>query len=386
MLLVRNIFVLIFVCLMQQISAQYRCSSPNRVAGYCVSVYECPSLLEVLKRNQLTPSQLQFLQESQCQNGYGRPPFVCCTPDIDFNRPVTTTTTTPISVTTTTQRTVITRGNGRGNILPVPNECGPNTLAKKIYNGIETALDEYPWMVLLEYREKNGNRILNCGGSLINQRYVITAAHCVKGQIEQQVGQLVTVRLGEYDITQEIDCIEDDCNNKVLELGIEEVTPHPQFDPNSEHRYNDIALIRLNADVTYTDFIKPVCLPLTESRLPINVDELLVVAGWGRTLLARQSNVKMQLLIPVNDHDSCVRKFSSRRINIIETQLCAGGEFAKDSCDGDSGGPLMRRGFKKRWYLEGIVSFGNRCGLEGWPGVYTRVADYIDWIQSNLKP
>lgn len=46
----------------------------------------------------------------------------------------------------------------------------------------------------------------------------------------------------------------------------------------------------------------------------------------------------------------------------------------------------MRKAFRSRWYLEGIVSFGNRCGLEGWPGVYTRVSDYIDWIQRSLKP
>lgn len=90
--------------------------------------------------------------------------------------------------------------------------------------------------------------------------------------------------------------------------------------------------------------------------------------------------------VPANDHNECVEKFSTRNINIGPSQLCAGGEFAKDSCDGDSGGPLMRKAHKQRWYLEGVVSFGNRCGLEGWPGVYTRVADYIDWIQKSLRP
>lgn len=101
---------------------------------------------------------------------------------------------------------------------------------------------------------------------------------------------------------------------------------------------------------------------------------------------ARQSNVKKQLAIPVADSEACVRKYATKKVNLISSQLCVGGEFAKDSCDGDSGGPLMRQSYKKRWYLEGVVSFGNRCGLEGWPGVYTRVADYISWIQQNVKP
>ncbi|XP_036329867.1 serine protease 7-like, partial [Rhagoletis pomonella] len=195
-----------------------------------------------------------------------------------------------------------------------------------------------------------------------------------------------TIHLGEYDIAKEIDCIQQDCNNKVVKLGYEQVIPHPQYQPNNNNRHHDIALIRLAEDVTYSDFIRPVCLPLASTRQAINVGELLTVAGWGRTLLARQSNVKQELAVPVVEHDACARKFSSRNVNLITSQLCAGGEFSKDSCDGDSGGPLMRQSTNNRWYLEGVVSFGNRCGLEGWPAVYTRVADYVDWIEQSLRP
>ena len=91
------------------------------------------------------------------------------------------------------------------------------------------------------------------------------------------------------------------------------------------------------------------------------------------------------MAIPVNNHDECTRKFSAKNIELLDSQLCLGGKFAEDSCDGDSGGPLMRQDSQKFWFLEGVVSFGNRCVLEGWPGVYTKVEDYIPWIQKNLK-
>lgn len=328
-----------------------------------------------------------FIKNSECFNGYGRAPYVCCTPDIDYTTTTATDRNNPTPSQQPTQPTnVISPSNGKGNVLPVPPDCGPLSLGDKIYNGNDTALDEYPWMVLLGYTEKNGQVAFDCGGSLINQRYVLTAAHCVKGAIETEIGPLKTIRLGEYDLSKEIDCIVDDCNKKVIELGYEEVIPHPEFNTRSLNRYHDIALIRLNADVSYSDFVRPVCLPLAATRRAINVGEELIVAGWGRTLLSRKSNVKQHLAVPVNDHGTCARKFTDRGITLLESQLCAGGDYARDSCDGDSGGPLMRQGQMDRWFLEGVVSFGNRCGLQGWPGVYTRVADYIDWIRSSLKP
>ncbi|XP_054725162.1 serine protease 7 [Anastrepha obliqua] len=371
-------------------TAQARCNNPNRKIGYCVSIYECPSLIEVVRRYDLAPRDREFLQKSQCTNGYGQSPYVCCTPDKGFTSSNDGSNPMPVTSTTTTRRPSIVKppspSNGKGNVLPVPPACGPNSLDNKIYNGKDTPLDQYPWMVLLEYTQKNGKPILNCGGSLINQRYVLTAGHCVVGAIETEVGPLSTIHLGEYDISTEIDCIQEDCNKEVVKLGYEQVIPHPQYQPNNNNRHHDIALIRMAEDVTYTDFIRPVCLPMASSRQAINVGELLTVAGWGRTLLARQSNVKQELAVPVVDHDECARKFSSRNVNLITSQLCAGGEFSKDSCDGDSGGPLMRQSDRNRWYLEGVVSFGNRCGLEGWPAVYTRVADYVDWIEQTLRP
>ncbi|EDV93353.1 GH18317 [Drosophila grimshawi] len=376
------------------------CRNPNQNVGYCISIYDCPSLLRVLEKPNLSNDERRFLQNSQCLNGFGRQPYVCCTRDTNFadmqrttaNMPVevTTTTTTTIrstdttTATTTTSTTQTSTNNNGNNLLPQAPACGPNSFQNRIYNGNDTALDDFVWMALLEYRSRDGQRLLNCGGSLINNRYILTAAHCVTGEILTVVGQLIQVRLGEYDIGSDLDCVNDLCNPPILEFGVEDVIPHPQYDPASRHKHHDIALVRLNAPVTLNAYIQPVCLPLASVRSAIDNMEQLVVSGWGRTLLRRQSNIKQRLDVPVSDPDYCVKKFATRNIDVIPSQLCAGGEFSQDSCDGDSGGPLMR--FKNAWYLEGVVSFGNRCGLEGWPGVYTRVANYMDWIENTIRP
>ncbi|KAH8374878.1 hypothetical protein KR200_007861 [Drosophila serrata] len=366
---------------LQLVRAQGSCTNPRQNSGLCMSIYDCPSLLAVVQQSYVSAQDRMFLRDSQCNNGYGRLPHVCC----PIERRVLDTTTAR-TVTSPTRSGGQQGQQGQGNLLPSPPKCGPHSFSNKVYNGNDTALDEFTWMALLEYVDRRGRRELSCGGSLINNRYILTAAHCVIGDVEKEVGSLTTVRLGEYDTSKEIDCIDDDCNQPIVERGIEQKIVHPQYDPADRNRVHDIALLRLDQPVVLNEYIQPVCLPLVSTRRAINTGEILVVSGWGRTTTARKSNIKQRLDLPVNDHDSCTRKFATRQINLINSQLCVGGEFYRDSCDGDSGGPLMRRAYDQAWFQEGVVSFGNRCGLEGWPGVYTRVSDYMDWIQNTIQP
>ncbi|KAJ8912246.1 hypothetical protein NQ315_003349, partial [Exocentrus adspersus] len=119
----------------------------------------------------------------------------------------------------------------------------------------------------------------------------------------------------------------------------------------------------------------------------------LFVAGWGKTESANQNPIKLKLKVPVAERSQCSSKFRSAGITLKDSQICAGGKKGKDSCTvvmllpGDSGGPLMRttKNDSSQWYVEGLVSFGTKCGSEGWPGVYTKVYEYIDWIYENVK-
>jgi hypothetical protein len=102
------------------------------------------------------------------------------------------------------------------------------------------------------------------------------------------------------------------------------------------------------------------------------------------------SNVKMQVWLPVVSNEDCGRIYREKSISIGNGQLCAGGIEGKDSCNGDSGGPLMSTGIsprdgKTRYFMAGVMSFVlPTCGTKDWPGVYTRVSQYTDWILNQL--
>ncbi|KAL1404035.1 hypothetical protein pipiens_005477 [Culex pipiens pipiens] len=331
-----------------------RCSNPDGDSGRCVHLRGCPPLREIYTKPVVTYQESSFLSDSRCGMD-GRIPLVCCV--------------SPDSETSTS--------------APGGDTCGVD-YSERIWGGNETDLDEFPWTALIRYRRTNGVLTFNCGGSLINSRYVITAAHCFN---ERPGIQVAGVRLGEHTISNEgKDCQETECADVPVDRNIEKITVHEDYDANSKNQLNDIALVRMDRDVPSSHYIQPICLPTQESLNSRNIiGHRLTAAGWGRTESGDPSDTKLKVVLEITEPNGCNTVYKPAGIVISDRQLCAGGEKGKDTCTGDSGGPLMQR-VGTRWVLYGIVSFGPKlCARKGIPGVYTNVPKYIDWIESNVE-
>lgn len=366
-------------------------------AGTCILARDCSLVSNILQQSR--EEAFAYLRRNHC--GYeGSNPKVCC---ISSNATIDTRPGGYIRNPGTTERTRNPEstpqpdGNAQVDLANplLPNVCGRD-LSQRLLGGERTELDEFPWMTLLEYQKPNGKSTA-CGGVLISQRYVLTAAHCIKGKDLPPTWRLVSVRLGEYDTDTERDCIQDGGNNTgnnvkqacaddPVTVGVEEQIAHEEYRPQSRDQRYDIALLRLSRNVTFTNYIKPICLPSN-----LSTGSRLYVAGWGKTETRSASNVKLKLQLPLADKEECDETYANAGVRLGFGQICAGGQRGKDSCRGDSGGPLMSvervADGSGKWTAVGIVSFGpSPCGMQGWPGVYTKVTDFVPWILSKLKP
>ncbi|XP_049542689.1 serine protease grass-like [Anopheles darlingi] len=335
------------------------CTTYTRQEGFCVPIERCRNIYNIVKSPKPPSKGIQtYINRLACI----LPDVlrsVCCVPqEIDPTMP----------------------------LLPTKS-CGVIETFRIGY-GNNTAPFEYPWIVLLRYMW-NGVLVDGCGGSLINNRYVLTAAHCVR---TTRNFKLSKVLLGEHDKTKLVDCIDviDDepyCAPPPIEVDIESTVVHNEYNRPIRFRH-DIALIRMAQEVAYSDSIKPICLPIRED-VRNKILKYCTVTGWGTTEQEKTSDVLLQALqkyVPVAE---CQQKLldNGLRIDLSEEfQMCAGGEEVVDSCKGDSGGPLGSN-VGGRFVQYGIVSAGvNSCGKLSLPGIYTRVSSYMNWIVENMQP
>ncbi|XP_037088976.1 phenoloxidase-activating factor 3-like [Pollicipes pollicipes] len=377
------------------------CKDYAKRPGRCSTLRDCPAWLQIVSNNPTT-GDISNLRKSLCQPPQGIP-LVCCafdTPDqtaVPIQRPTQRPTRRPTQQ-PTQQPTPPPAPSGDNRepeqhpnrrLLPTDNFCGIN-IHDRIVGGEQADIGEYPWLAVLGYEVVGtGDTEFNCGGTLINDWYVVTAAHCVTNLPSDY--RLSTVRLGEHNLITSPDCQERDglksCSEREQDFTPVEVLPHPDYSKPNRY-WNDIALLRLDRPVSKNAGVSPICLPFGEARTRDYTGSNMWVAGFGLTeAFGDSSNVLMELRVPVVSNQRCAAVFRRQQARIGPKQICAGAERGRDSCAGDSGGPLMGIDrFGPPYRLIGVVSFGvSRCGTADVPGVYTRVSEYLNWILDNMR-
>ncbi|XP_066131885.1 prostasin [Saccopteryx bilineata] len=254
--------------------------------------------------------------------------------------------------------------------------CGVASQAR-ITGGSSATPGQWPWQVSITY-----DGIHVCGGSLVSEQWVLSAAHCFPREHSKEGYE---VKLGAHQL--------DSYTPTAAVRTVAQVIPHPGY--RQEGSQGDIALIRLHSPVTLSRNIRPVCLPAANASFPNGLQ--CSVTGWGHvasSVSLQAPRPLQQLEVPLISRETCNCLYNidakpSEPHSIQQDMVCAGYvEGGKDACQGDSGGPLSCP-VGGLWYLAGIVSWGDACGAPNRPGVYTLTSSYASWIHhhaAELQP
>uniref|UniRef100_A0A7M4G3F3 Transmembrane serine protease 6 n=1 Tax=Crocodylus porosus TaxID=8502 RepID=A0A7M4G3F3_CROPO len=247
------------------------------------------------------------------------------------------------------------------------SNCGLQTSLNRIVGGVNTLEGEWPWQASLQIR---GRHI--CGGTLIADRWVVSAAHCFHDE-RLASPSIWTVYLGKY--------FQNTSSYNEVSFKVSRLLLHPYYEEDS-HDY-DVALLQLDHPVISSPFIRPICLP---ARTHLFEPGLRCwITGWG----ALKEGGTLQGICrsrPIFLKVRVVRNPAHELNTISPRMLCAGyhkGE--KDACQGDSGGPLVCKEPSERWFLAGLVSWGLGCARPNYYGVYTRMTQVLGWMRQTMS-
>ncbi|XP_037093260.1 CLIP domain-containing serine protease 14D-like [Pollicipes pollicipes] len=336
--------------------------------GTCGTIQDCPALFRLVSNGRRpTDGEIANLRASQCgDNGRGLV-LVCCaySRSNPFDGPPEEHP----------NRAVVSRGG----------VCGA-TLSPRITGGHGVRMGEYPWVALLGYGHSSSDNITyDCGGVLISQQHVLTAAHCVTGLPPDF--HLETVRLGEHNVSQDVDCRTELFGLKLCnapqDFRIAELAVHRDYNKPTV-RLNDIALLKLDRPVIEDHFVGKICLPFGDVGRENYTGRQLTAAGFGRVGApdGPASDVLLAVQLPGVAQDTCAQIIRRLGGTLGPRQLCAGGEHGRDVCFGDSGTPLMTT--EPQRSLIGLVAYGALSCQGQVPGVFTRVSSYLNWILDRI--
>uniref|UniRef100_A0A8C1C176 Peptidase S1 domain-containing protein n=1 Tax=Cyprinus carpio carpio TaxID=630221 RepID=A0A8C1C176_CYPCA len=244
--------------------------------------------------------------------------------------------------------------------------CGRAPLNNKIVGGVDAKAGAWPWQVSIQ-TPSFGHF---CGGSLINKDWVLSAAHCFTDVIASNI----VMYFGRHSQLG--------LNPNETYRTASRIIVHPKY--NLIKFDSDIALVQLSSSVTFSDYIRPVCLAAAGSVFGGGTESW--ITGWG--LLKSEgepANILQEVQVPVVSDNDCYNAFAALT-TITSNMICAGliNVGGKHSCQGDSGGPVVSRN-SSLWIQSGIVSFGaSPCDNPKYPSVFARVSQFQDWITSNI--
>lgn len=251
-------------------------------------------------------------------------------------------------------------------------QCGrPTIVENRIVGGEDATQGAWPWQVDIQ----KGTSGHVCGGSIISESWVLSAAHCFPNPYDVSSYIIYAGRqwLHGYNLYESLHFV-----SRV-------VIPPGYSDPESG---SDVVLVQLSSPVYWSDYIRPICLPASGTLFPAGLP--CYVTGWGnmRNGVPLQGvGTLQQVMVPIISQSSCQEMYltdPTKQVDILYDMICAGyQEGGKDSCQGDSGGPLVCQMANETWVQAGVVSFGEGCAASNHPGVYGRLTSFSSFFRDT---
>lgn len=241
----------------------------------------------------------------------------------------------------------------------------------------KTYFAEFPWMVALLTIQSDGKYLFQCGGSMITNSAILTAAHCVTNLGNNRP----IARFGQWDLKYQ----PGDQPVPFQEANIKIIVTHPQF--YSAALFNDIAVVILNAPVKQNVNVVPICIPQQGLIFPPGIR--CIGTGWGKNSFGGTYQSELRKVeVPIVNRIDCQNRLRTSKLGpyfqLHSSFICAGGETNRDTCQGDGGGPLICPTATGQYFQAGIISWGIGCGTSNLPAVYTNVAQFTEWINQQL--